>query len=216
MSTRIILADDHRIMRAGLRALLEKEKDMEVVGETGDGRSTIALARQLSPDVVIMDISMRDLNGIDATRQIIAACPETKIVALSMHSEEQFVTGMLGAGASGYLLKDCAVDELALAVRAAVNGNTYLSPPISKMVVKDYVGRFLRGEISPIPVLTPKEREILQLLAEGSTSKQIASLLNLSARTVEAHRRHVMKKLNVHSVAELTKYAVREGITDLD
>ena len=216
MSTRILLIDDHKIMRAGLRALIEKEKDLEVVAEAEDGRRAVELARDLSPDVIIMDISMNKLNGIDATRQITAACPDVKVLALSMHSDEHFVAGMLAAGASGYLLKDCAVEELSLAIRTAVGGNTYLSPPISKVVIKDYVGRLAKGVLSSSPVLTTKEREILQLLAEGKTSKQIASFLNLSARTVEAHRREMMDKLDIHSVAELTKYAVRKGITDLE
>jgi DNA-binding NarL/FixJ family response regulator len=216
MSIRILLVDDHKILRAGLRALIEKEKDLEVVGETGDGRRAVESARDLSPDVIIMDISMNKLNGIDATRQITAAFPDIKVLALSMHSDEHFVAGMLAAGASGYLLKDCAVEELSLAIRTAVSGNTYLSPPISKVMIRDYVGRLTRGGLSPSSVLTAKEREILQLLAEGKTSKQIASSLNLSARTVEAHRREMMDKLDIHNVAELTKYAVRKGITDLE
>ena len=216
MSTRILLIDDHKIMRAGLRALIEKEKGLEVVAEAEDGRRAVELARDLSPDVIIMDISMNKLNGIDATRQITAACPDVKVLALSMHSDEHFVAGMLAAGASGYLLKDCAVEELSLAIRTAVGGNTYLSPPISKMVMKEYVSRLTKGASSPSAVLTTKEREILQLLAEGKTSKEIASSLNLSARTVEAHRREMMDKLDIHSVAELTKYAVRKGITDLE
>jgi two-component system, NarL family, response regulator NreC len=216
MSLRILLVDDHKILRAGLRALIEKEKDLEVVAETEDGHRAVELALDLSPDVIIMDISMSKLNGIDATRQITAACPDVKVLALSMHSDEHFVAGMLAAGASGYLLKDCAVEELSLAIRTAVGGNTYLSPPISKVVIKEYVSRLSKGALSPSSVLTTKEREILQLLAEGKTSKQIASSLNLSARTVEAHRREMMDKLDIHSVAELTKYAVRKGITDLE
>ena len=216
MSIRILLVDDHKIMRAGLRALIGKEKDLEVVGETGDGRSAVDLARDLSPDVIIMDISMNKLNGIDATQQITAARSDVKVLALSMHSDEHFVAGMLAAGASGYLLKDCAVEELSLAIRTVVSGNTYLSPPISKVVIRDYVSRLTKGVLSPLAVLTTKEREILQLLAEGKTSKEIASFLNLSARTVEAHRREMMDRLDIHSIAELTKYAVRKGITDLD
>jgi DNA-binding NarL/FixJ family response regulator len=216
MSISILLVDDHKIMRAGLRALIEKEKDLKVVGETADGRRAVELARDLSPEVIIMDISMNNLNGIDATRQITAAFPDVKVLALSMHSDEHFVAGMLEAGASGYLLKDCAVEELSLAIRTAVSGNTYLSPPISKVVIRDYVGRLAKGILSPSHLLTSKEREILQLLAEGKTSKEISYSLNLSARTVEAHRREMMDKLDIHSVAELTKYAVRKGITDLE
>jgi two-component system, NarL family, response regulator NreC len=194
---RVLLADDHRILRAGLRSLLEEEGNMEVVAEAGDGWSAVKMARELSPDVVIMDIGMEGLNGVDATHRICATCSNVKVLALSMHRDEQFVVGMLAAGASGYLLKDCAAEELPRAIRAALAGDTYLSPPISRMVVKDYVARLSQDEWVPSSVLTAKEREILQLLAEGMRSKQIAARLNLSARTVEAHRRDIMDKLNI-------------------
>ncbi|MDY6988353.1 MAG: response regulator transcription factor [Thermodesulfobacteriota bacterium] len=216
MVIRVLLADDHRILREGLRSLLEKEEDMEIVAETEDGRSAVESAREFTPDVVVMDIGMDNLNGIDATRQITSICPGVKILALSMHRDEQFVGGMLTAGASGYLLKDCAAEELSLAIRAIVTGETYLSPAISKVLVKEYVGRLSRGDLLFSSVLRGKEREILQLLAEGKTSRQIASCLGISARTVEAHRRDIKRKLDIHTTAGLTKYAMRKGITSVE
>ena len=216
MSIKILLADDHRIMRSGLRSLLDKEPDMEVVAEAENGRMTVQLARKLSPDVVIMDITMPDLNGIEASRQILSEAPDVKVVALSMHSDEQFVVEMLDAGASGYLLKDCALGELCLAIRAVVANQNYLSPGIASIVIKDYRRELSRAEPPSSPVLTPREREVLQLVAEGNSSKKIASLLYISVKTVEAHRHQIMDKLNIHSVAELTKYAIRKGITSLD
>jgi DNA-binding NarL/FixJ family response regulator len=213
MSIKIILADDHRIMREGLRVLLEKESDMEVVAEADNGQRTVQLARELSPDVVIMDITMPDLNGIEATRQVIHEVPGTKVVALSMHSDEQFVAGMLGAGALGYVLKDCAIEELCSAVRAVIANQTYLSPAISEVVVKDYLSRLSKNKL--VPELSKREGEVLQLVAEGKTSKEIAAILNLSAKTISTYRRQIMHKLDIHSVAELTKYAIRRGITSL-
>ncbi len=215
MSTRILLADDHSIVRAGLRSLLEKERDMQVVAEAEDGRSTVRLAQELSPDVVVMDISMEELNGIEATRQIVTSMPEAKIIALSMHSDEQFVAGMLTAGASGYLIKDCVVDELTQAIRTVVAHGIYLSPAISSVIVKGYLKRLLRGGKVPSSILTTKECQVLQLLAEGRTSKEIASRLNLGVRTVDNHRQQIMKKLDIHTVAGLTKYAIRQGLTSV-
>ena len=216
MTIRVLLAEDHSIVRAGLRSLLEKEPDIEVVAEAKDGRTTVRLSRELSPDVVIMDISMEDLNGVEATRQIRADSPQVAVLGLSMHSDEQFVVGMLSAGALGYLIKDCAVEELTQAIRTVVSQKTYLSPAISGILVKAYVSRLSTGDSSPSSILTTKEREVLQLLAEGKTSKQIASGLNLSVRTIENHRQQVMKKLDMHTIAELTKYAIRKGITSLE
>ena len=216
MSIKILIADDHRIMRSGLRSLLDKEPDMEVVAEAENGRMTVQLARKLSPDVVIMDITMPDLNGIEASRQILSEAPDVKVVALSMHSGEQFVAGMLGAGASGYLLKDCALGELCLAIRAVVANQSYLSPEIAGIVVETYRRELSRAEPSDSPVLTPREREVLQLVAEGNSSKKIASLLHVSVKTVEAHRHQMMHKLNIHTVAELTKYAIINGIMSLE
>jgi DNA-binding NarL/FixJ family response regulator len=216
MSIKILIADDHRIMRSGLRSLLDKEPDMEVVAEAENGRMTVQLARKLSPHVVIMDITMPDLNGIEATRQIVSETPDIKVVALSMHSDDQFVVEMLDAGASGYLLKDCALTELCLAIRAVVANQNYLSPGIASIVVKDYLRELSKAEAPVSSLLTPREREVLQLVAEGNTSKKIAARLHVSMKTVEAHRRQIMDKLNIHSVAELTKYAIRKGITSLE
>jgi DNA-binding NarL/FixJ family response regulator len=216
MSTRIILADDHKITRQGLRSLLEKESDMEVIAEAEEGRAAVKLAAKLSPDIVIMDVSMPDLNGMEAARQITAERPQVKIVALSMHSDSLFVTEMLKSGASGYLLKDCAFEELTQAIRAVAAGKTYLSPAISGVVVNDYVHRLSTGDFSGDGVLSHREREVLQLLAEGKSTKQIAFHLHISVKTVETHRRQIMEKLNIHSVAELTKYAIRKGFTSLE
>ena len=216
MSIKILIADDHRIMRSGLRSLLDQEPDMEVVAEADNGRMTVQLARKLSPDVVIMDIAMPDLNGIEASRQILSEVPNVKVVALSMHSAEQFVAGMLGAGASGYLLKDCAHGELCLAIRSVVANQSYLSPAIADIVIETYRRELSKAEPLGFPILTPREREVLQLVAEGKSSKKIASLLHVSVKTVEAHRHQIMHKLNLHSVAELTKYAILKGIMSLE
>lgn len=216
MSIKILLADDHEIMRAGLRSLLDKEPGMEVVAEAENGRKAVQLARELSPDVVVIDVTMPDLNGIEATRQILSEVSAVKVLALSMHSDEQFVVEMLTAGASGYLLKDCAVDELCTAIRAVVANQTFLSSEIANVVVKDYLRRLSIKDFSPGSVLTSREREVLQLVAEGKTSKKIASLLHVSVKTVEAHRQQIMDKLGIRSVAELTKYAIRKGITSVE
>jgi DNA-binding NarL/FixJ family response regulator len=216
MSIRILLADDHKITRQGLRSLLEKQQDMEVVGEAEDGRTTVSLVRELSPSVVIMDVTMPDLNGVEATRQIVGQSPDVKIIALSMHSDTLFVTEMLRSGASGYLLKDCAFEELARAIHAVVAGKTYLSPSVSGVVVDDYLHRLSKADFSDSQVLTDREREVLQLLAEGKSTKQIALKLHISVKTVETHRRQMMNKLDIHTVAELTKYAIRKGLTSLE
>ena len=214
MSVRILIADDHQIVRDGLRTMFQDEPEFEVIAEASDGRRTVELARELSPDVVIMDITMPDLNGIEATRQIKAERPEVRIVALSMHPERQFVSEMLRAGASGYLLKDCPFDELAAAIRTAVTGEVYLSPKVAAVVVRGYVG----GAPNATPFcgsLSAREREVLQLLSEGKNTKEIALALHVSPKTIETHRRQVMGKLQIYSVAELTRYAIREGITAL-
>lgn len=216
MNARILLVDDHKITRQGLRSLLEKENDMQVVAEAEDGRAAVRLARELKPDLVIMDVSMPDMNGMEATRQIIAESPAPKVVALSMHSDTLFATEMLKSGASGYLLKDCAFEELARAIRAVMDGKTYLSPTISSVVVEDYLHRLSKTDFSNADVLTNREREVLQLLAEGKSTKQIALKLHISVKTVETHRRQIMEKLDIHSVAELTKYAIRKGFTSLE
>jgi len=216
MSIRILLADDHKITRQGLRSLLEKQDDMEVVAEAEEGRTAVRLAREFSPHIVIMDVSMPDLNGVEATRQIVERTPDVKVIALSMHSDSLFVTEMLKSGASGYLLKDCAFEELTLAIRAVVDGKTYLSPSISGVVVDDYLHRLSKTAYAGPDVLTNREREVLQLLAEGNSTKKIALKLHISVKTVETHRRQIMEKLDIDSVAELTKYAIRKGFTSLE
>ena len=216
MSIKILLADDHRITRQGLRSLLEKEPDMEVVAEAEEGRTAVRLVRELLPDVVVMDVSMPDLNGMEATHQIVAEHPNVKVIALSIHSDNLFVSEMLKSGASGYLLKDCAFEELARAIHVVVDGKTYLSPAVSGVVVDDYLHRLARTESPSSEVLTDREREVLQLIAEGKSTKQVALKLHISVKTVETHRRQIMSKLDIHTIAELTKYAIRKGLTSLE
>ena len=216
MSIRVLLSDDHRIMREGLRSLLEKEPDIELVGEAEDGRSTLKLASRLKPQVVVMDISMPDLNGIDATRKLLEKLPSVKVLALSMHTDQRFIEGMLRAGATGYLPKDCASEELVRAIRTVLSNQTYLSPSIADVVRRDYLSQRREADISVSGVLTEREREVLQLMAEGKNTKEIASRLQVSVKTIETFRQHIMQKLNLHSLAELTKYAIREGLTSLE
>ncbi len=215
MGIKILLADDHRLMREGLRSLLEEQTDMSVVGEADNGKLAVQLAAKLMPDIVIMDISMPGLNGIDATCQILSSCTRSKIIALSMHTERRTVLEMLNAGASGYLLKDCAFEEVIQAVRTVAANSTYLSPRITEIVIKDYVHRIPKNELSSLSGLTTREREVLQLLSEGKKTKEIAELLSVSIKTAESYRQQIMDKLNIHSIAELTKLAIREGITSL-
>ena len=219
MSIRVLLADDHRILLAGLRALIEKEAGFEVVGEAADGRAALSMAREQSPDVVVMDIAMPGLNGVEATRQITAQVPGTKVIALSMHSEGKLVEAMLGAGATGYVLKECAFEELVRAVRIVAAGGAYLSAGMADIVVHAFA-RPERcpstSESSDAAALTAREREVLCLLAEGKSSNEIASHLCVSAKTARTHREHIMDKLSAHSLAKLTKYAIREGITSLE
>ena len=212
MTTRVLLADDHKILRQGLQTLLQNEPDIEVVGQADNGRGAIELAKELRPDVVIMDVAMPDVGGIGATRELVNAVPTAKVVALSMHSDRRFVTGMLSAGASGYLLKDSAFEELALSIRAVMRGELYLSAGITGVVVDELVGPRLATE----PLLSTRETEVLQLLAAGKSTADMARELGVSVKTIETHRRQIMHKLGLHSVAELTKYAVREGLTSLD
>ena len=216
MSIRVIIADDHRIVRQGLRSLLEKEPDMEVVAEAENGRTTLNLARELKPDVIVMDLIMPDLNGIEATRRILTEAPGVKVLALSMHSDKRFVTRALNAGASGYLLKDCAFEEMVQAIRVVATNRSYLSPEIAHIVVEDYRSHLPVTDLTVSSALTSREREVLQLIAEGKTMKEVASVLNVSVKTAETHRQQIMNKLNTRSVAELTKYAVREGLTSLE
>jgi DNA-binding NarL/FixJ family response regulator len=216
MPTKVLLVDDHAIIRQGLSSLLEKQPDIEVVGGVEDGRQAIDTVRRLNPDLVIMDISMPNLNGIDATRKIAEEIGNVKIIALSIHSSKRFVAEMLKAGASGYILKDCLFDELIEAIRTVLGGGIYLSPKITGIVIDDYVQRLSKQYQHNGPVLSDREREVLQLLAEGKSTKQIALSLHVSAKTIESNRRNIMEKLRINSVAELTKYAIREGITPLE
>lgn len=216
MPNRILLADDHDMMRQGLRALLDNEADMTVVGEARDGREAVAMFNDLRPSVVVMDVAMPDMNGIEATKRIVAEKARAKVIALSMHSDPEFIRRMLEAGASGYLLKDCAFEEMIDAVRTVMENQVYLSPKVAGLVVTGYVHGKVRRSDPVIADLTSREREVLQMLAEGKTSKQIAATLDVSRKTVDTHRRNIMHKLDVYSVAELTKYAIREGLTSVD
>ena len=216
MRIKILLADDHKIVREGIRTLIEKQPGLEVIGEADSGRMALKLALELKPDVVIMDVTMPDLNGIEATRKIHLEIPSIKVIALSMHSDKRLVAGILMAGASGYLLKeDCDSVELARAIQAVATNQIYLSPKISEVVVKDYVRQLSTAVSSPFSILTPREREVLQLLAEGKSTKEIASSLHVSVKTIETHRNKVMEKLDIRSIAELTKYAIREKLIPL-
>ena len=216
MSIRIILADDHTIVRHGLNRLLQQEENMEVIAQAADGHSTVELTRELSPDMVIMDIGMPDLNGIDATQQITRDFPQVKVIGLSMHSGKKFVVEMLNAGASGYLLKDCALEELTTAIKTVAAGQIYLSPSITDVVIDNYIRRSETKENSAFSLLSQREREVLQLMAEGKTTKQIGLQLHISPKTVEGHRLRLMSKLNMDNVAKLTKYAIQEGLTSAE
>jgi DNA-binding NarL/FixJ family response regulator len=215
VTIKVLLADDHQIIRDGLRSLLTNEPDIEVVGEANDGRAAVEMTQRLKPDIVVMDITMPGLNGIEATRQVRAISSDIKVLALSMHADKRFVAGVLHAGASGYVLKNCAFRELIQAIHTVAVNQTYLSPTIADIVVESYV-RHSPLPASPLSVLTPREREVLQLIAEGLTLKKIAATLCVSPKTIETHREQIMRKLNASSVAELTKYAVREGLTSLE
>ncbi|MBN2021038.1 MAG: response regulator transcription factor [Sedimentisphaerales bacterium] len=216
MTVKILLADDHAIIRQGLCALLEKHPDFEVVGAVENGLKAIELVGELKPNIVIMDVTMPNLNGIDAARRILEKSRSVKIIALSMHSNRRFVAEMLEAGALAYILKECLFDELVEAIRTVLNGRIYLSPKITGIVVDDYIKRMSPEYQQETVPLTEREREVLQLLAEGKSTKQIALRLHVSDKTIESNRRNIMEKLQIHSIAELTKYAVREGITPLD
>ena len=213
MKIKVLIADDHQIVREGLRSMLEKEPWIKVVGEAEEGRTALRLARELTPDVIIIDVAMPDLNGIEATRQILAEFPAIKIIALSMHDDRRFILNMVKAGAKGYLLKDSAFKDLVTAIRVVVANKTYLSSEITDIVVKDYLATSTSEESSAFSLLSPREREVLQLIAEGKTTNQMAEDLHISIKTVETHRAQLMAKLGVKGVAELTKYAIREGLT---
>ena len=207
---RILLADDHSVVRQGFRLILESRGDLEVVGEAANGGTAVALAEQLQPDIVVMDVSMPELNGIEATRRIAGVAPRARVLALSMHKDSVYVREILRAGAKGYLLKDAVDNDLLTAIRAVARGEAYLSPAVSEAVLSDY-----RKHVSnPVDLLTSREREVLQLIAEGKTNKDIANGLNLSVYTVEAHRGRVMEKLNLHNTGELVRFAFRYGLFD--
>ncbi len=213
MKTRVLLADDHGVVRKGLRFLLESEPDLEVVGEAADGSEAVRLAEELDPTVVIMDIAMPRLNGIDATAQIVRRRPETAVIILSMHSDEGYLVRTLAAGAKGYLLKDSAEEDVVRAIHAVTQGRPFFSPEIAKALLEDYMRRLDQsGLTDSYDLLSDREKEVLHLLAEGKTNKEVATILALSTYTVETHRTHVMQKLNLHNTAELVLYAVRKKI----
>jgi len=212
VSIKIILADDHVILREGLSRALQSESDYEVIGQVGDGHSAIKLIRELSPDIVIMDIGMPELNGIETTRIISKELTGVKVIGLSMHSNDKYVREMFRAGASGYLLKNCAFEELIEAIRTVVGGKTYVSPSIGSMIIQEYISKNDQ-EKSAFSLLSQREREVLQLFAEGKTTKQTAARLHISPKTVEAHRLNLMNKLGIDNIAQLTKYAIQEGLT---
>jgi len=215
MNIKVVLADDHKLMRQGLCALLEKEKDITVVAQASNGREAVRLVDELNPDVVILDINMPDLNGIDAAK-LISKNNNTKIIALSIHSTRRFVIGMLKAGAIAYLVKQCAYEELANAIRAVADNRSYLSPQIQDVVVSDYAANLSKDEDFFSSILTLREREVFQLIVEGVKSEDIAARLFVSVKTVSSHRGQIMKKLNIKSVAELTRLAINEGLISAD
>ena len=217
MSIRILLADDHRIIHDSLKPLLDKQAGMEVVAVAGNGRTAVKLTQDLKPDVVITDITMADLNGIEATHQITSQCPKTKVIVLSMHTDRRYVTEALNAGASGYLTKSCSFDELVSAIQIVAANKKYLSPEISGIVIEESLSPSPTSDSSVFSILTMREREVLQLLVEGKTVRQIADdHLCLSIKTVHTHRQQIMEKLDIHSIAELTKLAIREGLISLE
>jgi DNA-binding NarL/FixJ family response regulator len=212
---RILIADDHKIVRDGLRSLLERQPGMEVIGEADNGRMVLHLLKELKPDIIIMDIAMPEMNGIEATRQIMNIDRDIKVIALSMHSDKRYVVKMLQSGAAGYLLKDNNFEDLSKAILAVMAKKIYLSPEIGEGLISDYLSLHPDAEFSVLSILTKREIEILRFLSEGKTSRAMADSLDLSVKTVETYRKQIMDKLNVHTIAELTKYAVREGLTSL-
>ncbi len=216
METKVLLVDDHAILRDGLRMVLEAQPQIRVVGEAGDGREAVELAEKLQPDVVVMDIAMPTLNGLEATRQIKRRWPQIKVVILTMHENQQYLTQIVKAGATGAVLKRSAGTELLTAVSAAAHGQTYFSPAIASMMLEDYRARLSEGDVEDPEILTEREREVLQLVAEGKTNQEIAGLLFLSIKTVQTHRAHIMEKLGVHDRTDLVKYAIRMGMVTPD
>ena len=216
MNVRVLIADDHAVVRQGLRALIESRTDMRVVGEAADGRMAVRMARDYAPDVVVMDVTMPDMNGVEATRQLVRNDKRIKVVALSMHSERRVVIEMLRAGASAFVLKEYVFDDLLNAVQSALAGRRYLSPKLVGIMADDYARNAVFADPGPAWVLTAREREVLQLLAEGATMREISMKLHVSMKTIETHRKNVMLKLGTHSIASLTKVAIREGLTSLE
>ena len=219
MKINIILADDHHVIREGLRLLLEREKDLLVLAEADSGRAALSAVKKCKPDLVVMDVSMPELNGMEATRRILSEASGTKILALSMYSDKRFVEGMFQAGVSGYILKNCIARELVSAIRLVAKGQVYISPEIAGTIVDGYLLRSVPENDTTRRInrktLTDREREILQLISEGQNTKKIAEKLHVSTKTVDAHRRNIMEKIGANSIAELTKFAIREGITTL-
>jgi two-component system response regulator NreC len=214
---RLLVADDHKIFRQGIKKLLEEEPDLQVVGESADGRETVKKATELKPDIILMDIAMANLNGLEATKQIKKVLPETKIIMLTMHKNEEYVLQSFQAGASGYILKEGAVEELVSAIRSIHQDKSFLSPTVSKTLVDAYLRKMETGKTeTPFDLLTDREREVLQLIAEGFTNREVAKQLFISVKTVEAHRAHIMQKLNIHDIAKLVKYAIQKGLVDLN
>jgi DNA-binding NarL/FixJ family response regulator len=214
-SIRILLADDHELVRAGIRSLLERLPDVEVVAETGDGRQAIRLVEEHNPDIVLTDIAMPDLNGLEVTRHLAKAFPNVRVIILSMYSDEEHLYLALRAGASGYLLKGSAGEELKLAIHAVAQGETYLSPPVAKIMIREYSGR-VNAEPCPLRKLSPRQEQVLQLIAEGKTTKQIALALSISVKTVESHRMQLMERLDLHDVASLVRFAIKIGLVTLE
>lgn len=213
---KILIVDDHRIIRDGLRSLFEKDAGMQIIGEAEDGEAALSLVVEKRPDVVLMDINMPKLNGIEATRQIMGARPTTKVVALSMRCDKQVIGDILRAGACAFLPKDAAFRELLVAIRTVMQNHVYLSPEVAELVVESYVRKTPQEQAAAVETLTPRERQVLQLVAEGKSTKEIAAQMDIGAKTVDTHRQHIMCRLNLHSVAELTKFAIREGLTALE
>jgi two-component system response regulator NreC len=216
MALRVLIVDDHKIMREGLHSLLEKQPDVEAVTEAESAQKALKLVEEFTPNLIIIDVVMPSLNGIEATRRILAKVPSIKVIALSMYSDKRFVMEMLRAGASGYLLKDCAFEELDEAIRAVMQDRTYITPRIVDIIVKDYFSQADKPSTSALAALTSRQYEVLQLLAEGKTTREIAKQMSLSVKTIESHRQQIINKLNIRSIAGLTKYAIREGLISPD